>query len=246
VITVSIVSHDQKELVLALISDIQRLKPPLIKEIILTHNSIDNRTDFPSEIGHIQVKQVHNKAKKGFGANHNSAFQLASQQFLVVLNPDLRMASDPFPDLIAAFNDQSCGLATPRVLNPDGTVANSARALYTPFEAIKGFLGVRRPTFQPRWFAGMFLVFRGTAFSAINGFDEKFFMYVEDVDICARLVLAGWSLRYQVTVNVVHDARRASRRSVRHLNWHLRSALKWWFSITFWSYMGFLLKSKKE
>jgi len=62
----------------------------------------------------------------------------------------------------------------------------------------------------------MFLLFRSDAFASVGGFDEGFFMYCEDFDICARLRLAGWPLAFVPQVQVVHAAQQLSHRSVRH------------------------------
>jgi GT2 family glycosyltransferase len=86
------------------------------------------------------------------------------------------------------------------------------------------------PSEAPHWYAGMFLAIRSEAFEAIGGFDERYHLYCEDVDLCARLRLAGWQLRQARDAVVVHDARRASRRSLRHLGWHLASMTRLWRS----------------
>ena len=67
------------------------------------------------------------------------------------------------------------------------------------------------------------MLFRSEDFARLKGFDERFFLYYEDVDICIRV----WQLSLRVAacprVSVVHHARRDSRRSLRHLRWHLES-----------------------
>ena len=80
----------------------------------------------------------------------------------------------------------------------------------------------------------MFMVMESNVFSAIGGFDERFFLYCEDYDLCARLYRSGYSLMLDQSTHVVHDAQRASYRSMRHLTWHLGSLLRVWFSRLFW------------
>ena len=77
------------------------------------------------------------------------------------------------------------------------------------------------------WVAGMFIAFRWTTYADLRGFDERYYMYMEDVDICHRLHLRGLSVMLDPRVHVVHDAQRASRRSWQHRRWHLRSALRY-------------------
>jgi N-acetylglucosaminyl-diphospho-decaprenol L-rhamnosyltransferase len=208
-----------------------------VSHIVLTHNAVDHRQEFTRDLGHIRVTQIFNPSPKGFGANHNAAFKVCNEAFFAVLNPDLRFPIDPFALLKAELDNARVGVVAPTIVKADGSVEDSARSLYTPFSSAKGLSSEPRlQANNPAWLAGMFLLFRREAFTAVNGFDEKFFMYVEDVDICARLVLAGWALKYVNSVSVVHDARRANRKSLRHFLWHLTSAIRWWSSRTFWQY----------
>ena len=87
------------------------------------------------------------------------------------------------------------------------------------------------------WIAGAFMAWRADAFRALDGFDERYFLYCEDVDICLRLQLRG--LRFEVVESacVVHDAQRASRGSPHHLVLHLKSLCALWASPTFWRFI---------
>jgi GT2 family glycosyltransferase len=76
----------------------------------------------------------------------------------------------------------------------------------------------------------MFMLFRSAAFRKVGGFDERYFLYYEDVDLCARLRRAGYDIRVEAAVRVVHDARRDSRRSVRYMAWHLSSILRYFLT----------------
>ena len=80
------------------------------------------------------------------------------------------------------------------------------------------------------------MLFRSEAYAAIKGFDERFFMYGEDFDICARIQLAGWQLQVGEDLVARHDAQRASHAKAKHLYWHVTSLLKVWLSATFWRY----------
>jgi GT2 family glycosyltransferase len=77
------------------------------------------------------------------------------------------------------------------------------------------------------WVAGMFLFFPQAIFREIRGFDEHFFLYYEDVDICARIWLSGRRVMLHPGVSVIHDPRRTSRRNLRYMRWHLSSMLRY-------------------
>jgi GT2 family glycosyltransferase len=82
----------------------------------------------------------------------------------------------------------------------------------------------------------MFMLIRSEVFAELGGFDERFFMYCEDFDLCARLRLAGWELQVTQDVHVLHEAQRASNTYLRPLAWHLASFAKLWTSPAFWKY----------
>jgi hypothetical protein len=95
----------------------------------------------------------------------------------------------------------------------------------------------RRIAIDYDWLAGMCLVMNSEAFGSVGGFDERYFLYCEDTDLCLRLQLAGWRLRHVPNVRVVHDARRASHRALRPFLWHVTSLLRLWTSSPYWSYL---------
>jgi N-acetylglucosaminyl-diphospho-decaprenol L-rhamnosyltransferase len=72
----------------------------------------------------------------------------------------------------------------------------------------------------------MFMLFRSDAFRQVGGFDERYFLYYEDVDICRRLRAGGHGIVFEPRAEVIHDARRASRRRLRQALHHLRSAIR--------------------
>lgn len=238
--TLSVVSHGQGALVEMLLSDLARLAPPLLAQVIVTRNLPEAPIRPPLDFA-VPLRFIENPRPKGFGANHNAALALAGTEWLAIVNPDVRLPDDPFPGLLQA-GSEGVGLVAPRVIEADGRIADSARPLPTPLGLLRRHLG--RPEAaagQPAaWYAGMFLAVRAEAFSAVHGFDERYHLYCEDVDLCARLRLAGWQLRQAPGARVVHDARRASRRSPRHLAWHLASLARLWTSAAWRRYRALL------
>ncbi len=243
--TLSVVSHEQGALVESLLSDLERLAPPLLAQVIVTRNLPEAPIRLPATLA-VPLRFIDNPHPKGFGANHNAAFAAAGVgDWFVVANPDLRLAHDPFPALALA-GTADVGLLAPQVLEPDGRVADSARPLPTPLALLRRHLGgsKARPHEPPAWYAGMFVAVRRQAWQAVGGFDERFHLYCEDVDLCARLRLAGWQLRQAPEAQVVHAARRASRRSLRHLGWHLASLARLWTSPAWRGYRALLRRER--
>lgn len=230
-VSISVVSHHQGALVANLFSDFQKFCATPI-EVILTLNVEEM---LPFDVGSYQfpVKIVRNVTAKGFGANHNAAFNLAEAEYFCVLNPDIRLENDPFPHLIAELANPAIGIAAPLIVSPSGRPEDSARRFPTPLSILKKALSRKQgpeyvfgetPVF-PDWVGGMFMVFRSAVFREMAGFDEDYFLYYEDADLCWRLRRCGYEVALISSVHAVHDARRTSHRNIRYMFWHIKSML---------------------
>ena len=231
-VTVSIVSHGQGSLVSSLLVDISRCEQ--IEKVIVTLNIPESEFTVPESL-HGRLQIIRNECPFGFGANHNKAFRLCTTKYFVVLNPDIRIGTDPFPELLSVVADNCVGVVAPAVVNHKGDLEDSARYFPTLFRLIRRYIGLRNDCFpldgvrplEVDWLAGMFLLFRSEVFENLRGFDERFFLYCEDVDSSVRL----WKQSYRVmlcpNVRVIHDAQRASRKRVQYAMWHISSMVRY-------------------
>lgn len=231
-VTLSVVSHGQSTLVEKLLSDLDRLGRRDF-EVVVTSNLPESEASYVGRS--YAVTRLKNSVPKGFGANHNAAFEHSRGLFFVVVNPDIRLSSLDIDRLLMPFDDPNVGGVAPKVVSSDGRLEDSARRFPTVWRLLCRLLLRRRaPDYALNsvpvdvdWAAGMFVVFRPEMFKALGGFDDRrFFMYFEDVDICRRLHQRGWRVVVQPAISVVHDAQRASHRSLMHLRWHLTSAVR--------------------
>jgi N-acetylglucosaminyl-diphospho-decaprenol L-rhamnosyltransferase len=117
VITVSIVSHGHGRMVEALLRDLGNC--PEVTRVVLTINVPEQEPAVPASLAGLVIVQ-HNAAPKGFGANHNAAFQLAAGEWFCVLNPDIRMPENPFPILLEEIERQQAAVIAPAVFSPNG------------------------------------------------------------------------------------------------------------------------------
>lgn len=232
-ICVSVVSHRQAALVANLIGDLASHCRGAV-EVVLTLNVTEALPFDISEAGY-PIEIVPNRAGRGFGANHNAAFRLCRGRTFCVLNPDIRLAADPFPSLLDELQHGSTGVVAPRIVDPAGRTEDSARRFPTLSSLAAKALGrterldyeLGSAPISPDWIAGMFMLFNADAFRNVGGFDERYFLYYEDVDICARLRTAGYDVRLVPEVCATHDARRASRSDWRHRAWHAQSVVRY-------------------
>ncbi len=234
-VTVSIVSHGQLGLVRPLLEQLEHYSAACIEKVVLTLNIPEADALADREWKHFALERIRNAAPRGFGANHNQAFARCATPWFLVLNPDIRFDSDVLAPLLAQAAPAS-GLLTPRILEPDKPAPEPHRAIITPLEILtRKRPGYVRPA-VPAWVPGLFMLLRSDAYRQVGGFDERFFMYGEDFDLCARLRLAGWRLQAAEDLLALHDARRASHARPKHLYWHVTSLLKVWRSRAFWNY----------
>jgi GT2 family glycosyltransferase len=242
-ITVSIVSHGQLPLIKPLLEQLDRYSHAMVEKVILTIN-IPEPDVLEGAAWRFPVERIDNPAPMGFGANNNQAFARCQTSWFLVLNPDIRFEGDVLAPLVAQAAPKS-GLLTPRILEPGKRTPEQHRAVITPYEIVaRKRPGYVRPV-VPHWIPGLFMLFRSDAYREIGGFDERFFMYGEDFDICARTQLAGWKLQVAEDLLALHDARRASRTDTKHLYWHVTSLLKVWSSGAFWRYRRLLEDSSE-
>ena len=237
-LALSIVSHGQGELVELLLEDLAALDFSEFDsvQILVTLNIPEDESFLSKYFKDLIV--IRNLRPLGYGANHNQAFASTEADFFIVLNPDIRI-SESFSRHLLECNETDWGCMAPMVLSPQGEVEDSARH-YPTISRIsrRVFLNQRGSDYRVDgfngnvpvdWVAGMFLIFRSDVFRAIKGFDHRYFMYLEDADICKRANQQGFSVVLNTAFSVVHDARRNSFRSAAHLKWHLRSMLRFLF-----------------
>ncbi len=242
-VLLSIVSHGQMDLLVDLLGDLVRLRPQTEIEVVVTLN-LPEEFPFERERFPFPITLVQNKSPRGFGANHNTAFSLGSTDYFCVLNPDLRISTDVFSPLMEILEDPRIGLAAPLIVSPKGEIADSARRLPTPFRLAHRYRKGKREAgpeysvggnlFFPDWVAGMFMIFSREVFRRMKGFNQRYHLYFEDVDLCCRLHLAGYRIAVDPRLQVVHNARRESHRNLRYFRWHMTSALRFFASPVFW------------
>ena len=240
IISVSIVSHAQIQLVERLLNDLSQYCQASAFEVLLTLN-VPESLSFALSNFHFSIKIIQNSAPQGFASNHNQAFIQAHGAFFCVLNPDIRLFDNPFSQLLPCLKEANVAIAAPLVLNEMGGVEDSARYFPTPFKILCKAFGsckgsdyiINDKMLFPDWVAGMFMLFPAEIFRKLGGFDARFFLYYEDVNLCARLRLQGYEIALSPDAKVIHLAQRSSHRNFKYFKWHLTSMMRFFCSIVF-------------
>lgn len=199
-------------------------------ELVLVDNGDDSTTatavvEQVNAAGHphMHARLIVMGRNAGYGAAANAGAAGAEQPWLVVVNPDIVWGVGSLDELIgAASTDPTIGAAGPVLLNVDGTVYPSARALPSlvtgaghaalsrvwpsnPWTA--AYRRMNESSDVPRdagWLSGACLLLRREAFEQVGGFDDAYFMFFEDLDLGERIGAAGWRNRYVTTAQVTH------------------------------------------
>lgn len=237
-VTLSIVSHGDAGKVEQLLDSLQRYERASRFQVIIT----DNLGDDVPEIKGPEWQSLHiirNKKPLGFARNHNQAFQLTASKYFCVLNPDVLFEQEVFLPLIKRLENGQADIVAPLIVDTSAAPQDSFRNFPTPVEIIRrrlpGYRFMLSSTdnaglVRPDWIAGTFILLKSDAYRKINGFDEKYRLYFEDVDFCARARLAGLKIVVDTKVRVRHDAQRASRKKFIYLLWHIQSAIRFFGS----------------
>jgi GT2 family glycosyltransferase len=193
-----------------------------------------------------RVTYIFANTNLGFGAGNNVAIRkLAGHSRLhLLLNPDIRFAPEVLPHLVQRFDEDADLVAImPRINYPDGGLQQLCKLVPSPLDLIvRRFIPLRsvRQRIDRRYelhdlpqdrmssvpmISGCFSLLRSDALVAEDGFDERYFMYMEDFDLFRRLGRWG-KVRYDPTVNVIHDYAKGSYLNPILARYHIRSAIK--------------------
>ena len=177
------------------------------------------------------VRLVRNQSNVGFGRGVNQGIAATTAPLVLVMNPDCAL----MPGAIAALQHAlhahpSCAIVGPRILDPDGTVQGSARGDPDMLTGLFGRTALLRRMFPGAalsrknvvtgdtvdaavvdWVSGACFLARREALDAVGGFDERYFLYWEDADLCRRLRARRYEIRYVPSATAVHRVGHSSR-----------------------------------
>lgn len=213
-------------------------------EILVVDNmSEDDSVDFLRR-NYPDVQLSINKTRKGYGANHNINLKKARGQYIVFMNADIIMMDDAMLQLKRFMEDHpGVGICSPNVLNKDGSLQYLNKRNPTVFDL---FLRRFRFLFKDKYVAkrscyyemrnsayekitdvpfisGCFMFCRTSAVKAVHGFDERFFLYFEDADLCRRVQEANRTVSFP-DAQVIHGWHRSAYKKIKWLLVFVKSA----------------------
>jgi hypothetical protein len=214
----------------------------LPKRLFLIDNTKESR--FKNVFKLPEVEYIPIKKNIGFGAAHNKILEKIKEtsSYHLILNPDVVFKPDGILTLINELKNNSyVGVISPKVIYPSGELQFTCRKHPIFIEHIYRRLGMfkthtqkqeyrdqdlSRP-FNPDFVHGCFMLFKTQEFVNVNGFDERYFMYLEDADICRKLAQNQQKVLYYPKVIIEHKHQKGSAKKFNLLIHHLSSAIKY-------------------
>jgi len=225
-----VVSHNGKRWLDTCLNSLYDHAGDIDLDVIVVDNGSDGSAAYVEE--RFPVARTVSCENCGFGHANNRALELADARYVLFINPDTEVREGTLGALIAELERwPRVGLAGARQLRADGSLAPSIRRFPSALNMLAEALGVERVPgvrrvlgereLDPReyervrpcdWTSGSFMLARGAALAEVGSFDERFFLYAEETDLCWRLKRANWEVVHlpQMTICHFEDDRRGS------------------------------------
>lgn len=229
------------------LADIQTTLDSLIRtnsvdKVILVDNG---GCDWAHQLDHVKISYIKADRNGGFGCGHNLAIHKYAHlsDYFLICNPDIDFDPKELVKLLEVAQASSAGLFSPKIIYPDGTDQYGQRLLPTPLNLFaRRFLPqyfsnklddqyllknlvIDKPSLIPN-VSGSFMLFRSECLLALGGFDERYFMYMEDIDLSRRCAVRFGTL-YVPSAYVIHEHQQASYKNKVLLKAHIISAIKY-------------------
>jgi len=222
------------------------LNTPLTKKLFLIDNTENN--EFEKIFHQKEIEYIGMSKNIGFGAGHNSILNKINNlsKYHLILNPDVIFKSSVIPNLIAKLDrHQIVSMIAPKVLFPDGNHQYSCRRypsfLELPARRFSFLMQIFKSTvfkgqykdknlessFFAEYITGCFHLYKTKDFLQLNGFDGRYFLYMEDVDICKKIDKIDKQKLYYPKEEIIHVLKQGSSKSIKLFFIHTSSAIKY-------------------
>lgn len=238
-ITATIVLHHEDINVLKKTVD-SFLRIPLNKKLFLVDNSATN--SLKDYFNHEDIEYFFTGKNLGFGKAHNLVLEKLNSKYHLLLNPDVVFDRSIISALIEQLEmDNTIAFITPKVLYPNLDNQSVCRKHPTLFDLINRRLQFSKKAvfknqyrdqdlsqpFYPDFIHGCFMLFKTSIFKELNGFDERYFLYMEDADICKEIDKLGKRKCYFPALEITHLHEKGSAKQVKLFWFHVFSAVKY-------------------
>ena len=234
-LSIVILSYNAKDLTVACLeSVISQYKKELINKeieiIVVDNNSSDESAQevlkIKNKISNLAL--IQNKGNMGFARGCNIGANTVKGKYILFLNSDTEVLDNGFTSMVEVLeNNPKIAILGGRLENSDGSIQPSAGKFYNLVNLIIMLLGLERLGFlrsspdkiqKVDWVSGACMMVRRNIFEKLNGFDDEFFMYMEDMEICFRAQELGYSTYFYPHLKLKHKSLGSSNRTFAIIN----------------------------
>jgi GT2 family glycosyltransferase len=216
------------------------LKLSIKKKLYLIDNSPTN--NLGTHFKNAEIEYIFVGKNIGFGKAHNLILDKINSDFHLILNPDVVFLSNVITSLINKLRgEENVSFITPKVMYPNTKLQYVCRKHPTILDLINRKLKISKnktltneyrnqdltKSFYPNFIHGCFMLFKTTDFKEIKGFDERYFLYMEDADICRKIEVTNKKILYFPEVEITHQHQKGSSKRIKLFFYHLSSAIKY-------------------
>ncbi|HEX9189149.1 MAG TPA: glycosyltransferase family 2 protein, partial [Vicinamibacteria bacterium] len=221
-----VVSFEARDVLLAALASLRAHAGMPVETVVVDNASADGSAE-SARSAHPEAVVIANRENAGFGRACNQGWRASRAPVVVFLNPDADVSPGALPALVRLLETRpGVGAVGPRTRGADGTIQVSTGpdlGLLSEWRQRRLVRGVARKEtpaiaeaerlyareHEPAWVSGSCLAVRREALLAVSGFDEGFFLYEEDADLCRRLRKAGWRVVFTPEAEVRHQGGRS-------------------------------------
>lgn len=233
-VSIIIVSYNVRGFLENLLVSLRHALSNVETEIIVVDNSSDDDTVEFLKRNQPEVKLIENSINVGFGRANNQGAKIARGEYLLLINPDSVVQEDTIREMVRFMeNHPDTGAVGCKILNANGTLQKACRRSFpTPWVALSKLFGLSTLFPKSRLFgrynltylnpdevhevdaiSGSFMFIRRKVFEEVGGFDEDYFMYGEDIDLCFKIKQINFKVCYDPHTSVIHFKGESTRRS---------------------------------
>ena len=221
---VVVVNYNAGDFLLRCMQSLHAATGDISVEIVIVDNASRDGSAEAAAAAHDDVELIRNTENRGFAEAANQGIAATSAPFVLLLNPDAEIIGGTLASFVKVAHERPrAGAIGALVRNPDGSIQPSARRVPRLGEALgHAFLGPLFPSNrftrsytiagwdraserEVEWVSGSAMLLRRAALEEVGAFDQGYFMYVEDVDLCTRLRRGGWQVLFSPELEVVHQ-----------------------------------------
>ncbi len=239
-VSAAIVTYNSKDKIGTAIASVKMNTKSVKYKLYVIDNGSTDGTKAAVKSADSETEFIQNGANIGFGKAHNRAIALIDSKYHVIINPDIVLNSDAIGQITEYMDaNPDVVMAVPKIIFPDGSeqklpklkpkfIYLLARRTKLFKKKSKEYILDDREITEPievDQCTGCFMIVKTDVFKALGGFDERFFMYMEDADLTLRAKQFGKTV-YLPQISVIHEWERSSSKSFKYLRIHITSMLK--------------------